>query len=405
MPRFAKQLSRNHCGLKLPLNELHSKRTIMSKPGFASVAIVCLVCSISAQAAEPLGDKLLPLLTAHKGKVACAVKHLKTGESFAHDADTPMPTASLIKLPIMVEAYRQADAGKIDLQKSLTLREADKVPGSGILTPHFSAGSTLLLKDAIHLMMVYSDNTATNLVLDQISLPATNATMEEFQLPHTKVHSQVFRGNTSILPERSKQFGLGSTTAGEMVRLLELLDQGKLASETATSEMRRHLAMCESKRLSKHLPSSAKVLQKTGSVNAVRTVAGLIETSSGNVAVCLLTSENKDRRWTDDNSGEVLSAQVGKIVYDHFQPANPPGGDDLVLRVGSSGERVERLQRALNEKLAVDNPALSVDGEFGPLTRAAVAAWQKANELLPTGTIDLPAWKKLGLTEEHFRIK
>jgi beta-lactamase class A len=356
----------------------------------------------SSQAAEPLADKLLPLLTAHEGKVACAVKHLKTGEAFTHQADTPLPTASLIKLPIMVEAYRQADAGKVDLKKTITLTEADKAPGSGILSTHFSAGMTLPLQDAIHLMMVYSDNTATNLVLDQIGLPATNETMEQLKLPHTKIHSKVFRGSTSILPDRSKEFGLGSTTAAEMVQLLELLDQGQLASEKSTNAMRRHLAMCESKRLSKNLPPQVKVLQKTGSVNAVRTVAGIIETSSGNVAVCLLTNDNKDRRWTDENAGEVLSAKVGRIVYDHFHQAEIAEPKDDALQVGSIGARVEQLQEALNAQLK-PSPQLTVDGDFGPQTRAAVIAWQKANELPTTGVIDQAAWKKLGLPPAEFQ--
>jgi beta-lactamase class A len=355
-------------------------------------------------AADSLQIKLAPLLAAHEGNVAVAIKHLKTGETFSHHADVPMPTASLIKLPIMVEAYRQAEEGKIDLQKMLTLRQEDKAPGSGILTQHFSPGTSLPLVDAIHLMIVYSDNTATNLVLDQISLPATNRAMEKLGLANTKVHSKVFRGDTSILPERSKEFGLGSTTAGEMVTLLELLDHGKLAGDEGTKEMRRHLAACEDKRLSRHFPPEIKVLQKTGSVTAVRTVAGIIELPSGNVAVCVLTSENKDRRWAADNAGEVLAANISRILLEHFQPdwRTAIVESDLVLRVGSQGKRVDLLQRALNEKLA-SSPELNLDGEFGPVTRAAVVAWQTANKRTETGEIDAMAWKLLGLSADLYR--
>lgn len=369
-----------------------------------SWALVCIAISARtpAQAAEPLSEKVLPLLAAHEGKVGFAVKHLKTGETFAYQADVPMPTASLIKLPIMVEAYRQADAGKVELDKKITLTQDDKVPGSGILTNHFSAGMTLPLQDAIHLMMVYSDNTATNLVLDQIGLPATNDTMVELKLPNTKIHAKVFKGSTSIFPERSKEFGLGSTTAAEMVQLLELLDQGKLASESATKAMRRHLSMCEDKRLSKNLPTAVRVLQKTGSVTAVRTVAGILELPSGNVAICLLTNDNKDRRWAPDNAGEVLSAKIGRIVYDHFQTGEKSTTtSEPKLAVGSQGESVEKLQRALNQQLK-PSPELIVDGEFGPLTQAAVIAWQKSQKVHETGEIDRAAWKKLGLAEEQF---
>jgi peptidoglycan hydrolase-like protein with peptidoglycan-binding domain len=166
--------------------------------------------------------------------------------------------------------------------------------------------------------------------------------------------------------------------------------------------MRRHLAMCESKRLNRDLPAAVKVMQKTGSVTAVRTVAGIIETSSGNVALCLLTNENKDKRWTDDNAGEVLSAKIARVVYDHFQKG--PAAGKLILRVGSEGVAVEKLQEALNEKVK-PSPALLIDGQFGPLTKTAVVAWQKANQLPQTGEIDLTAWKELGLPAEQFESK
>lgn len=359
-------------------------------------SLTVMLCLVRAHAAEKLDGKLLPMLRAHEGKIACAIRNLKTGESFTYNENVPMPTASLIKLPIMVEAHRQAEAGKIDLQKLITLREEDKVPGSGILTPHFSAGASLPLVDAIHLMIVYSDNTATNLVLDQIGLPATNAAMEELKLAHTKVHSQVFRGTTSILPERSKEFGLGSTTANEMVSLLALLDQGKLANDESTKAMRKHLAACEDKRISRHFSPEIRVLQKTGSVSGVRTAAGIIELHSGNVALCVLTSENKDRRWAASNAAEVLTANLGRIVLEHFEPNWQTAVKAFVLKLGSQGPRVEQLQRALNQKLK-PSPELNVDGEFGPITRGAVVEWQKSQKLPESGEIDAAGWKLLGL--------
>src|SRR5262245_55913328 len=127
--------------------------------------IVCLVLAPGAPAEEPsLDSRLMPLIQAHKGKVAVAVKNLKTREAFAYHDNEPMTTASLIKFPVMIEAYRQADEKKVDLDQMVTLKASDKVPGSGILTTHFSPGATFPLLDAVHLMIVYSDNTATNLV-------------------------------------------------------------------------------------------------------------------------------------------------------------------------------------------------------------------------------------------------
>lgn len=273
----------------------------------------------------PLESRLMPLIQAHKGKVAVAVKNLETGESFAHRDDVPMPTASLIKFPVMVEAYRQAGEKAVDLGKMITLTKADKVPGSGILTTHFSDGMTMPLRDAIHLMIVYSDNTATNLVVDQIGLKSTAETMEKMGYPNTKLHSKVFRRDTSAFPERSKQFGLGSTTAGEMVRLCEALHKKELVSPEASAAMLEHLRACDDKdKFPRFLPPGTKVAFKTGSVDASKTAAGIIQTPGGPVAVCVMTDENEDKRWVADNAGNKLCAEVAREVYDHFKAMGEP---------------------------------------------------------------------------------
>ena len=101
-----------------------------------------------------LESRLMPLIRAHQGKVAIAVKPLGSGESFRYHADEVMPTASLIKFPVMIEAYRQAADKKIDLDSFITLKKQDKVGGSGVLNYHFSDGATFKLRDAIRLMIV-----------------------------------------------------------------------------------------------------------------------------------------------------------------------------------------------------------------------------------------------------------
>lgn len=346
--------------------------------------------------AQSLAERLQPLISAHEGDVAVAVKHLTKGESYAFKADEPMPTASLIKLPIMVEAYRQAAEGKIDLAGIVTFREEDKTPGSGILSTQFSPGATFTLRDAIRLMIAYSDNSATNLVLAKTGLSATSETMEQLGFPNTKVHAFVFRPMSSIAPDRSRQFGLGSTTAGEMIRLVELIQGKKIVTPDACETMLDHLRKCEDKRLSKLLPPGVKVAHKTGSVAAVRTDAGLIEAKSGPIAICVLTRNNKDQRWTDENAGEVLTSKIARAVYDHFEGPTGPTADELKeLRVGSSGQLVQALQRTLNARS--QPPAeLSTDGDFGPATEAAVKAFQSAKQLAVTGIVGPETFQALG---------
>lgn len=354
--------------------------------------------SVAAESAA-IAERIRPLIADHRGKVAVAIKHLESGDEFFANADTPMPTASLIKFPVMVAAYRLVDDGKLDLNRMLTLKAEDKVQGSGILTTNFSPGAQISLRDAIRLMIAYSDNTATNLVVEQIGLPTTAATMEQLGFPNTKLHAKVFRGETSIFPERSKQFGLGSTTAREMIQLLEMLHQKNLASSESCQAMLGHLLACEDKdKFPRDLPPGTKVAHKTGSVNAVRTDAGILLSPQGPIAVCVLTADNEDKRWTRENSAEILCGRVARVVFDHYQqrqslPNTPQ--PSVTIAAGASGALVESLQRTLNERMK-PSPELGVDGEFGPVTREAVLRFQKDRQLPATGEVDVATWRALG---------
>lgn len=359
-----------------------------SLSSIACLMLLLIVASLAPGEEQTLDSRLAPLIAAHQGDVAVAVKHLPTGESFTHQADMPMPTASLIKLPIMVEAYRQAGEGKLDLKQSMTLNEEDKTPGSGILTTHFSAGASFPLRDAIRLMIAYSDNTATNLVLTKTGLGVTNETMEKLGLANTKIHAFVFRPNTSIAPERSKEFGLGSTTASEMIALLERLHRGELVSPDASREMLGHLRQCQDDRIPRLLPAGTTVAHKTGSVAKDRTAAGLIEAPGGPIALCVLTSNNHDQRWSDDNAAQLLTAKIARAVYDHFEAGRPAAAiDEGVLKRGATGRMVELLQHTLNARLD-PSPNLTVDGDFGPLTEAALKAFQLSRQLPESGETD-----------------
>lgn len=362
------------------------------------ITIIVFLFAGPAFAQSKLEDRLLPLIQSHDGQVAVSVRHLGNGEAYAYRDTEPMPTASLIKFPVMIEAYRQAAEGKIDLAKMVTLTKDDKVPGSGILTQHFSDGATVSVRDAIRMMIVWSDNTATNLVVDQIGLPATATTMEQMGFPNTKIHAKVFRRDTSIFPDRSKQFGLGSTTAADMVRLLEQLHQKKLVNEKASTDMLAHLLACEDReKFPRFLPAGTKIAHKTGSVDAVRTDAGIIFSPAGPIALCVLTNENKDKTWTIENAGNRLCADVAKAVYDHFNPANKPvaSTEQQELKVGSQGDLVEALQRTLNLRLT-PSPGIGVDGEFGAETESALIRFQKSHQLAATGTVSADTWKALG---------
>ena len=333
---------------------------------------------------ELLRRNVLPLVTTHRGEVAVVIQHLNTGDTFRYHENVVMPAASLIKLPLMVTAYHAAKLGDLDLGKPVVLQETDKVPGSGILTDHFSAGATLPVRDYIRLMMRESDNTATNVIIDQIGLVATTKQMESLGLSETKLYSKVYRGSTTLFAERSKQFGIGSTTANEMVTLLQLLSEQKLADPSDTQTMFAHLASCTDRQmLARYLSPDTKFFHKTGAISNCRTDAGIMETSTGPVAVCVLTNRNRDQSWGDMNEAELLCAKIGRIIVDRYGAIEP----DPTLRQGSTGLLVEALQRALNAKLE-PTPDLHVDGEFGPGTEAALKRLQKQHNLPTSGELD-----------------
>lgn len=375
----------------------------------AIVQFFCLPCGRSHAIELPqppvedqqLADLVQPLIDAHDGKIGLAIKHLGTGQGFAYRADEPMPTASLIKMATMVTAYHKISDGKLSRQLQVALKEEDKVPGSGILTEHFSEGTQLTLRDAIRLMMAYSDNTATNLVVDQIGLPSTAQYMNSLGLPNTQLHSKVYRRDTSVDLERSKRFGLGSTTAAETIVLLEWIDGGKVISREVCDEMLGHLyANQDRSKLARSLPAKVRVAHKSGDVNSSRCDAGLIDGPSGRIAICVLTDENADRSWSDDNAALKLIGEVAVVAYRHYYPeafAEPSSSatDSKTVRLGASGLEVESLQRTLNAKLT-SAEQLDIDGDFGPATEQAVMRFQESIGVVTTGVVDEATRAALG---------
>ena len=346
--------------------------------------------------AQSLSERIEPLIAKHQGTVCVAIKHLATGETFFHRPQEVVPTASLIKFPVMIEYYRQVDAGKLSGDRMVTLTQEDKVPGSGILTDHFANSSVLPLETINHLMIAFSDNTATNLVLDQIGIANVAKTMQQLGLPETQIHSKVFRRDTSIAQDRSQKYGLGSTTAADMLSLLEQLHARKLVSPEASERMLAHLLSCDDKtKLLRFLPKEIKGYHKTGAVNESRTDAGLFETPRGWIAMVCLTSENQDKSWGDSNAAEILCGRIAQETYEHFHPIPHDQLEPQELKLGANGPLVEALQTALNQKLN-PSPNLSVDGDFGGMTEQAVARFRSENGLDAVGFVDSKVWDKLG---------
>jgi beta-lactamase class A len=146
--------------------------------------------SPSRTASEPtqLLEQIHSAVATFKGVMGVAARNLGTGEELLVNADLRFPSASTIKTAVMVEAYHQAAEGKLPLDTPITLRDADKVGGSGVLNG-FRDGATLRVADLIHLMIVVSDNTATNLLVNRLG----TAAIDERLAAHGRANTKIFR--------------------------------------------------------------------------------------------------------------------------------------------------------------------------------------------------------------------
>ena len=364
------------------------------------IVLELLVSATALSADSPgLESSCSPWSTAHRGTVAVAVKHLQTGEAYAFQAARPMPTASLIKFPLMISAYRKVDDGSLKSEQIMTLADEDKVPGSGILSDHFSAGVTFSaegchpLDDRLFGQHGHQPGCAA------VGLSQVSQDMEAFGCPETKMHSFVFRRDTSIFPERSQKYGLGSTTANEMIMLLEGLERQQWASPAACEQMLDQLSACADRsKIARYLPAGVRFAHKSGDVMASKTDAGIIFAPSGPIAICVLTDQNQDRQWGDENAANVLCSEIGRAVYTYFHPDEDVPAQSGILKLGSQGTLVEQLQRTLNARLQ-PSPALAVDGDYGPNTEKAVWRYQQERGLAVTGEVGPDMWESLGVLE------
>jgi beta-lactamase class A len=263
------------------------------------------------------------LANAHHGVVGYTVHDIDTGERLELRGDETFPTASLIKVPILVTVYDLVAKGQLALDDPITLLKIDKVPGSGLLQ-FMHDRSIVTVHDAAWLMITISDNTATNLLLDRIIIRRVWDKMEKLGLPHTKVHSKSFLRSSSVAMDSSAKYGLGVTTPNEMARLFELLANGKAVSPAADSAMLDILAHNTSFEKMERYVVGLDVPHKTGETDQVRTECSLFPLQS-RVVACVMTKENQDQRWLIDNEAQVTMANMGKAIADAWpRRAAPP---------------------------------------------------------------------------------
>ena len=251
-------------------------------------------------------------VAAHHGVVGYSIRNLDTGEELSLRGDETFPTASLIKVPILVTLYDLVEQGKIALDDPLTILSIDQVPGSGVLQ-YLHDGATITVHDAAWLMSTESDNTATNLLLDRIVIRRVWEKMEALGLHHTKVHSKTFLRISSVAVDSSAKYGLGVSTPNEMAQLFSLLASGRAVRPAADSAMLEILEHNVDNTLLQRYLDGVRAAHKTGSVDAARTECSLFYLRS-RVVACVFTKENVDQRWILDSEPQLTMARVGAAI-------------------------------------------------------------------------------------------
>jgi len=259
-----------------------------------------------------LHKQLDAIAAAHHGVLGYSIHNLDTGERLSLRGDETFPTASLIKVPILVTLFDQVEQKQLALDDPLTVLKIDQVPGSGVLQ-FMHSGMSLSVRDAAVLMSVLSDNTATNLLLDRVAIRRVWQKMESLGLPHTKVHSKTFLRITSVAMDSSVKYGLGVSTPNEMAHLFELLAAGKAVSPAADSSMLDILRNNADGELMQRSVEGVVSPHKTGATDSVRTECALFRLQS-RVVACGFTKQNRDIRWVVDNEAQLTLGKLGAAV-------------------------------------------------------------------------------------------
>ena len=297
-----------------------------------------------------LGEQIRAIATAHHGDVALFAENLKTHETVAISPDTPVQTASVIKLAILYEALEQVRSGKAHFEDKITLTKADQVQGSGVLL-FFDTPLSLTLKDVLTMMIVMSDNSATNLVIDHLGLENIDARIAKLGLKDTYLYKKVFTPPPTgvVMPADQKKFGLGKTTAREMAMVMTKIVDCELAepgSQTQADDSKLCLVALKMLHVQFYrnaipryldgMPgaTSDSIANKTGSLDAVRNDVAAISTKNGMVVISAFTFNNKDHSWGAEQEGELTIARLARSIIQSWSP------EGLAAWPGASGKDV-----------------------------------------------------------------
>ena len=241
------------------------------------------------------------------GVLGIALKDLKTGKTFLLNEREVFPQASSIKIAILLEVFKQAEEGRLKLDEFIALEDSRKVAGSGVLFYLGRPSLSLSVRDTAVLMIVLSDNTATNLLIDRVGMAAVNERMDALGLPKTRLRRKMMD---------LKAAGEGRenvSTPLEMLTLLEKVWKGGLLKEPYRKDLLEILAFPKDSPLRSGVPDGVDVAEKPGELEAVRCDSGIVMLPGRPYILCVMTTYLKR-----DADGNPAIAKISRLAYEHF---------------------------------------------------------------------------------------
>lgn len=277
--------------------------------------IICISISSAAQKTDrKLEDKLRQLTADFKGDVGIYVKQLKTGKTVAIQADSIFPTASMVKIPILIGIMDKLNKKELSYHQPLIYKDSLLYEGEDILGS-FKDGETIQLAKIMMLMMTTSDNTAS-LWLQSLAGTGTriNELMAQLGLEHTRVNSR-----TPGRKENQQVYGWGQTTPREMVTLMEMIYRGQVIDKAASDQMLRIMGrnFWDEEAISIH-PPTVFIASKNGAVNASRSETLLVMAPKGPYIFSIITKNQQDQSWEPENEGWVLARKVAALLWETY---------------------------------------------------------------------------------------